>query len=208
MDETKVENTQQSWHRWTVIATVVTAFATVVIAYVYGSQIRIMQHTLDVLKESNRVAQMPMLKPNLHPDPEKASRVAYEKTEEGGERWILPYWVINTGTCPATNLIYYHALSCQDSIPTPSADKFVRRFSNDVVFPGAVYSCGWDPILRQQVLDSLKAGKKYYRHLYLEYSDEFKNLYRWHTIWELSDYTEGQPLDFSLFSNRRAVVAR
>ena len=184
------------------------AVATVVIAYVYISQVTVMQRTLDVLKEGNRVAQMPLLKPSLHPDPDKQSRVAYEKTDEGGERWLLPYWVINTGDYPATNLTYYHALACQDTIPTPPAEKYVRLFVEEIVFPGAVYPCGWDPILRQQVIDSLNVRKKYYRHLYVEYSDEYKNRYLWHAIWELSKYKEGEPLDFTLVSNRRAIVKK
>jgi hypothetical protein len=188
---------------WGNIPALVMAIATVVIAYAYISQIGIMKGTLDIMEENLRVARMPLLEQKLHPDPSKHSIVDYQETEEGGERWSLPYFVMNAGMTAAHKFSYFHKFITRDSIAMPKDEYFVNYYKENVIFPFDILDCGFDQILRQTVLDSINAGKKYYRHFIIRYSDEFHNEYIYHTVWVLAGYQKGTPLDFRLISRRR-----
>lgn len=193
---------------WTpaILVSIVMAVATCFIAYAYYSQIGIMKGTLEVLKETSRVQYMPRIKLHLHSEVTKGSHVEYEETDEGGERWNLPYYVINTGEFPAYSLQYYHTLTQDSTIDDLSEIQFEHQWEDNSVWPGDVYICGFDQILRQQAIDAFKVGSSYYRHFVVRFLDEFQNSYTYQATWEFSEYTEGEPIQFYLRSYRRIDV--
>ena len=195
---------------WTpaMLVTVVTALATCFIAFAYYSQIGIMSSTLEVLKETSRVQYMPRIRLHLYPEVTKGGHVVYEETDEGGERWKLPYYVINTGEFPAYSLQYYHVLTTDSSVDELSEIPFQRLWEDNSVWPGDVLPCGYDHILRQQAIDAFKVGNSYYRHFVVRFLDEFQNSYTYQATWIISEYTEGEPLGFYLQSYRRIDVDR
>jgi len=191
-----------------VTAVVLSAVATLVIAVAYVIQIDVMrgqldtmQGTLSLMKENQRIALRPMLKMQLHEFIEKGSWVDYEITEEGGERWMLPYYIRNIGTMPAWKLSYWHKTVTDSVIIIPEKDDFQIRWSDDLIFPAGVLSCGYDILLRQVFYDEIKTGKKYYRHFMIKYSDEFGNNYAYYAVWVIR-YIKNQPLAFASVSYR------
>ena len=194
MDQTKEttadqskETNRRSWGgKIAISATVVSALATLTIAWVYFSQLGVMQDTLNALEESNRVGQMTILQLCVDSTCTSAN-VKVTVTEEGGHRWHLPYYVKNISDYPAFGIEYYHGLCTLDSIPIPNDSRFVRRYETSVVLPGQSLNCGWDEILKQQVIDTLKTGKSLYRHFIVKYTDAFRNEYMYYAIFTVPD---------------------
>jgi hypothetical protein len=205
-----IQASDGSWTKWMMIlgavGTAVSAVATIFIACVYFSQAKIMRATLDSMKESTRISQMPILQTKLSNDPKFEAIYLPDTTEEGGERWILPYWVVNPSNYTVHDLSYYHAVGTSDTMALPPDDKFVHRYQKDVIFPNDTVHCGWDPILRQIVLDSVKAGKSFYRHFWVKYRDEFQNPYVYYTVWQISSPVKGASPQFAFVSRRRLAI--
>jgi hypothetical protein len=209
--ERRSQNARSS--RAMVIFAAISAIATGFIAWAYFSQLSIMkdqltaaQSTLDFLKESQRIAQKPMLKMHLHEDPMMASTAAYIPTEEGGERWLLYNYVHNIGDNPALGFKYYHKLSTDSVIAIPADSEFVSRWADDLIFPSETILCGYDPLLRQVYLDTVKIGKRYYRHFIIQYADESGNRYGFQAVWEIKYEKTGEPLSFNPVSYRPVVI--
>ncbi len=186
-DDSYKETNRRSWGGKIAIgATVISALATLTIAYVYHSQLGVMQDTLNALKESNRVGHMTIL--HLCVDSTCTwANVEITVTEEGGQRWRLPYYVKNISDYPAFGIKYYHGLSTLDSIPIPDDSRFVKRYESSVVLSGKSLNCGHDNILKQQVIDSLKSGKSLYRHFIVKYNDAFRNEYVFYATFSVPD---------------------
>ena len=180
-------NSRGIWgSRVAISATVLSGLATAVIAWAYFSQLGVMQGTLNTLKESNRVGQMPILQLCLDSACQYAG-FEIVQTEEGGERRGLPYFVKNISDYPVFGLTYYHELSTRDSIPVPASSKFQRRWENVIVLPNKSLNCGSDVILKQQIIDSMKTGNEVYRHFIVEYGDALKNQYMFYSIFTIPD---------------------
>jgi len=156
--------------------------------------------------DSSRFERMPLLRPIIRSDSTLWSGVDIEETDEGGERWTLYYWVANTGKVPAYKLSYYHTLSTQDTIPPPNDSLFSKQWKQLVAFPGDVVECGYDQVLRQQVLDSFHVKRRYYRHFFLRFEDDMKTPYTYHSVWKLENYEPGKPPKFDLRGWRRLEI--
>ena len=191
------------WVKWAAItgafATPMSAIATVAIAFLYFSQI-------DTMKESSRISQMPILVVSVSDNPNSKFVYQPDTTEEGGERWLLPYWVINQSSNTAHRVTYFHALTFADTMSIPEETKFVTRFEEDIILPNDTINGGYDQILRQVVIDAQKAGKQYYRHFIVRYCDESGNTYVYHTVWSILKYAKGNPPQFNFVSRRRSIV--
>jgi hypothetical protein len=206
MDVTTNTN-RLAWGGWiSLISTAVAALGTVGILYVYasqlgvmGQQLDVMQGTLQTMMDNQRFTQRPLLKIHLHEDPEKLSEAGYPKTEEGGERWQLPYFLLNIGGNPAWDIRYWHGLSEDSVIQMPDSSEFETRLANDLLLPNSFMGCGYDNLLRQAWIDKSKAGVAMYRHFIVSYRDEDDNYYVFHAAW-LIQYEVGKPLRFPQIS--------
>jgi hypothetical protein len=159
-------------------------------------QLSVAQTTLESIRESQRMAQKPMLKMLLHEDPKKGSIAGYVPTEEGGERWQLWNYVYNIGENPAFGLRYFHMLSTDSVIEIPSDSEFVSLWEDDFIFPSEIIICGYDQLLRQIYYDTIKTGKNYYPHFIIQYADVSNNKYAFHAVWQVRYEKEGKPLSF------------
>ena len=184
------------------ISTIVTTITMVAIVVVYfsqltvmGDQLDVMQGTLQIMEESQRLAQKPLLKMRLHKDPKKFATTGYIETDEGGERWLLYYYLLNIGKNPAYGVRYWHDVSVDSTIQTPDTSEFESSFANDLFFPDVVVPCDSDELLRQEWTDRDKKGITTYRHFIISYRDEYKNHYMYHAVWRIV-YEQGKPLNF------------
>jgi len=197
---------QKTYKEWSwgskaaIIATLGTFIATAFIAWAYFSQIKIMKGTLELMKESQQITSKPLLRISLHPDPSRIATSGYEKTEEGGERWLLYYYIYNFGDNPAYELKYFHWVD-NDSTFKPVDDSLIqRRWEDDLIFPYEVIECGYDPFLRQAYYDAIKEGKTCYRHFVEWHKDDLGNQYGYHAVWRIVYEKEGLPLKYPAVS--------
>jgi len=182
-----------------VVATSVSAIATAFIAWAYFTQTGIMEDTLHFMQ----MGHVPEIRMHLHPDLDKESTVEYVPTDEGGQRWKLPYFLINLGDLPIHELRYHHLVSTNEIEECPAISVFNVHPVGSIVWPKDILTCGYDPLLRQQAIDTFKAGKCYYRHFWTNYSDDLERSYTYYATWKICEYTEREPLDFALVSYRR-----
>ncbi len=161
-----------------------------------SDQLDVMQGTLKSIEHSQQMVQKPMLIMHLHGDPSKLSATGYKSTEEGGERWELPYFLINIGKNPAFNISYYHTTSTDSVISIEQISQFEYRWADNLIFPDESIPCGFDLLLRQVYYDAVKTGTKYYRHFVVKYTDEYENHYSYYAVWEIEYEEEGEPLKF------------
>ncbi len=109
-----------------------------------------------------------------------------ENIGKGEEKWKLPYYIINNGDANGYKVKYYHGVFQSDTISHPSTDSMQTRLEQFIIYPGEIIDCGYDVLYRQEVLDAIAEGKKWYRHFFTYFEDEFGNGYSYWSVWVLS----------------------
>lgn len=178
------------------LCTAVIAAATVGIFYVYKSQLPVMadqldvmQGTLQIMEENQRLAQKPMLKLDLRKNLDGKPLYVVKETKDGGQEWMLPYYVHNIGKKIGVlpyNLHYWHDVLIDSVIVLPDSSQFQDIWSDHLLFPDEYRKCGFDFLLRAVWMKRKEAGQNSYRHFVVTYRDEHGRQYGFHAVWRIN----------------------
>lgn len=195
MAVTASESEYVKYRRWTIIFAGVSAFAALALLFVYWSQLRVMgkqlgvmEHTVKVMEENQRLVRRPTLKLDIRKDLEGNPLYSPSETKDGGQEWALPYYVHNIGESSAIlpyDICYWHDMSTDSVINLPDSSLFQRRWAEHMLFPGEYRICGSDQLLRAVWMKRKDKGQDTYRHFVVKYRDEHGRLYGFHAVWRI-----------------------
>jgi|GEM_PF-4842824 len=186
-----------------ILGTLLAALATCVIAFLNCQQLKTMESTLNVLLQTTRFEQRPRIGLYLNETGERSNAKSFViKTEVGGDRIYLNYYVINKGIHPAYKFKYHHELRKIRNMVFPILDSMQTMHEYKTLWPSDFWSCGADNILEQNLIDSLKSDTLY-RHLFISYEDENGNKYKQKAVWQIMDYKKGDDkIEFTTLEDR------
>jgi hypothetical protein len=191
-----------NWQRVSIIATLASAVATLIIAIVGVCQLGTAKGTLDVLQEELRASQRPIteLEPFVSPDNQVATKLV--RAGQSDELWQLPYYFQNVGRTPIYRLRYGHKLSNTPDFVWSDTMDLQKQHYDKVFQPGMWMPCGYDEEYRTKILDDQGRNIEHYRHYYVTYVDGLNQEYRLLTTWKLAPYKVGSDVIWSLLSVR------
>ena len=180
------------WQKWMVVATLITAIGTCVLALSGLRQAAVMNGSLEVYKEEMRLSLRPLLEPSISQTIGGLPTIGFETTEDGSEKWQLYYYVFNTHENDAYNLGYYHELDKSETLKVFDPKRLNFIDSDMILSSGTYMMCGYDPLFRAEAMESVNSKNPLYRHLYIEYEDEMRHEYIYGATWKLTSYQIGQ----------------